>query len=306
MDPPTSSATRPRVDPLTAGLLAVAQHLRRGARPAVGLLARMNPRLRDYPVPLRFWPERSLRLDLRSPDSLQLLRHGCYPYQVAEERLAARVLQPGDVVYDVGANIGYLTLTFLHCVGPEGRIHAFEPSAAAFGYLRRNVSPADPVELVCKAVGSREGSTVLVEYHSLALSSVEGFGTPLSRKQTPRRSYPVEIVTLDAYHAGTGGPPPRFVKVDVEGSEADVFRGMQRLLAEAQPILLFEAASSRDLAASIAMVREAVPDAYRFARVAHAERLVALDCAEGATSNYFAIPDWAGERFRDVPLLTEN
>lgn len=296
-------AATARVDPLTAGLLALAQRLPRGASPAVRLLARLNPRLRDYPVPLRFWPQRSLHLDLRSPGSLPLLRHGCFPYQVAEERLAARALRPGDVVYDVGAHIGYLTLVFLQCVGPNGRVHAFEPSATAFAYLQRSVSPADPVELLRQAVGSREGSTVFAECEPLNYSSVDGYGTPLGRGRTVRH-YPVEVVTLDAYHARTGGPPPRFVKIDVEGYEVEVFRGMRRLLAEAQPILLFEAASPSELAANVAAVREVVPDAYRFARVTHDERLVPLEDAAGAeaTNNYFAIPEWASERFHDVAI----
>jgi FkbM family methyltransferase len=289
------------IDPLTAGLLAVAQRLPRGASPAVRLLARMNPRLHDYPVPLRFWPERSLHLDLRSPDSLLLLRHGCFPYQIAEERLAARALRPGDVVYDVGAHIGYMTLVFLRCVGPEGRVHAFEPSEKAFAYLERNVSPSDPVELRRQAVGSREGSILFAECDSLALSNVAGFGTPLSRGR-PERRYPVAVVTLDAHRARTGGPPPRFVKIDVEGYEVEVIRGMRKLLAEALPILLFEAASSRELAASVRALRELVPDAYRFARVAHDERLVPLDHSAGATCNYFAIPGWADDRFRDVAI----
>ncbi len=291
----------PRVDPLTAGLLAVAKRLPRGARPAVGLLARLNPKLRDYPVPLRFWPERRLRLDLRSADSLILLRNGCYPYQLAEERLAARALQPGDVVYDVGANLGYLTLVFLQCVGPTGRVHAFEPSPLAFSYLRRNVPPGDAAELNCRAVGSREGSIVFAEHEPLVYSAVEGFGTPLGGERAGRR-YPVEVVTLDGYHAQTGGPAPRFVKIDVEGYEAEVLRGMRRLLAEARPILLFEAASPAQLAANVAAIREAVPDAYRFVRIAHDERLVPFGESAGATNNYFAIPGWAGDRFRGVSI----
>jgi FkbM family methyltransferase len=297
----TMGTSTRQVDALTAGLLAVAQRLPRGARPTIALLARLNPKLRDYTVPMRFFPERRLRLDLRSPDSLTLLRNGCYPYQVAEERLAARLIRPDDVVYDVGANVGYLTLVFLECVGPKGRVHAFEPSARAFGYLRRNVSPTDPVELHCRAVGSREGSIEFAEHGVLAYSSVAGFGTPYSSTLRPARRYPVEVVTLDAYHARTGGPAPRFVKIDVEGYEVEVFRGMRRLLAEAEPILLFEAASAETVAANFAAIREASPHAYRFARIAHDQRLVPLEDLD-ATSNYLAIPGWAAERVRGLDL----
>jgi hypothetical protein len=75
---------------------------------------------------------------------------------------------------------------------------------------------------------------------------------------------------------------------------------MQKLLVDAEPILLFEANSHRELSASLGALREVVPEVYRFARIARDERLAPLEQAIGTTNNYFAIPSWAAGRFGAV------
>src|SRR5439155_7240762 len=50
-----------------------------------------------------------------------------------------RALKPGDVVWDVGANVGMYAMLIARAVGPAGRVCAFEPSRACFGRLQENI-----------------------------------------------------------------------------------------------------------------------------------------------------------------------
>lgn len=289
------------LDPLSRLLLRLISRLPRGASRALNAWARIDSRLQDLARPLHHWPERDLRLDLRTTEGPQFFVHGCYPYQLGEDELSMRVLRPGDVVYDVGANIGYMTLMFLKEVGTEGRVHSFEPSRRSFAYLERNLLADDPVVLVPKAVGGEAGEVVFEEFERLNLSSVAGYGTAESQARRPASRYAVEIVTLDAYAHATDSRPC-FVKIDVEGLEAEVFQGMRRLLADPAPIVLFEAVAPAELERCLEAVRGAGGAGYRFARIAHDGTLVALDRDQCATNNYFAIPEWALPRFEGVAL----
>lgn len=289
------------LDPFSRMLLDAAIRLPRGSARVINAWARLDPRLRDHPAPLRDWPERCLRLDLRDAESLQLLIHGYYPYQAAEDELCARVLRRGDVVYDVGANVGYMTLMFLHRVGASGQVHAFEPSRRCFDSLQRSLEPGDPVQLTQKAVGREAGEVVFEEHAALNLSSVAGFGTPQSSTRQPARRYTVQTITLDEYWKGQQATPC-LVKIDVEGFESQVFEGMRELLTQHAPILMFEAASSEELERNLAALGSAAPNVYQCARIAHDKTLVALDRTEGVTCNFFAVPEWAHERFDGIPL----
>jgi predicted methyltransferase len=58
-------------------------------------------------------------------------------YEPHELTTFRSIVKPGDVVADVGANVGYLTAHMADLVGPEGRVHAFEPSLTPLQYLRK-------------------------------------------------------------------------------------------------------------------------------------------------------------------------
>jgi FkbM family methyltransferase len=146
------------------------------------------------------------------------------------ERTFLDLLHPGDVVYDVGANIGWFSLLAARKVGPEGAVFAFEPSLANVVYLRMNVETNELTNVVAipAAVEQRDGWGSFSEDSSLEghLSSDGGSLVPL--------------VSLDAWPDLVGCRPPDVLKVDVEGAEADVLRGMKTLLRTAKPVLIIE------------------------------------------------------------------
>lgn len=132
---------------------------------------------------------------------------------------------------DVGANIGGVLERIVQRF-PNGRHLAFEP----LPHLAADLAQRFPqVEVHEAAAGERDGTaTFYRNARTDALSSLSKLGMPDSQLSTLE----VRIEMLDA--VAPGGYRPHFVKIDVEGAEAMVLRGARRLLAEAQPLVVFE------------------------------------------------------------------
>ncbi len=144
---------------------------------------------------------------------------------IDERQLFTGLLRDGMTVVDVGANIGYYALMARHYVGAGGRIFCFEPEPTNAAELRRNVSEnsLSNVTVVEAAVGNEPGSARL--WSGLNGSVVDGGG-----------DIEVPVVTLDSAVA----VPAHLVKVDVEGFEASVLKGAERLIRSHRPILFVE------------------------------------------------------------------
>ena len=94
-------------------------------------------------------------------DSLNLF--ACGVYEPLETRIFKRLINRNDVVFDVGANIGYYTLIATKLVGEKGRVFAFEPEPTNFSLLEKNVklNGYKNVVLMQKAVLNKTGKTKL-------------------------------------------------------------------------------------------------------------------------------------------------
>jgi hypothetical protein len=109
------------------------------------------------------WLGRGIDFAIRHPWAresrvrLNLFRHKGYWYhgrgrEAGTMALFQALLHPGQVAFDVGAHIGWITLWLAQLVGPQGRVLAFEPGSNNLGYLRRNVAPLPQVRLMEAAV----------------------------------------------------------------------------------------------------------------------------------------------------------
>jgi FkbM family methyltransferase len=179
-------------------------------------------------------------IDLRTFDLLEvslLLASPREPEFENEDRLLFRKLvKPGDVVYDIGANIGYHTVLFSSLAGPTGRVYAFEPQPALLPNLRRTVKGLHNALLLECALSDAEGTLTFHipdhGYHMLA-----SLGDP----GVPSQAVLCNAVTLDSVYERDEVKAPDFVKIDVEGAEPLVFRGAHRLLNRKHaPVLFFE------------------------------------------------------------------
>jgi FkbM family methyltransferase len=212
-------------------------------------------------------PARGLRLDPGAGDPAALT--GLYeaPVQTA----VAAELRAGDVVLDVGANIGFLTVLAARMVGPAGRVVAFEPVPGNAQLVRRNaaLNRQAQVQVVQAAVSDQEGTATLVLARYVGGAALEGADRP----PDACGELSVPVVTLDGWLAANAGRlpgPVRLVKVDVEGAEAAVLRGADALLRGQRPLVLLE------VDAAAAAAAEAKYEACRALLAGHGYRVERL------------------------------
>jgi FkbM family methyltransferase len=154
----------------------------------------------------------------------------------AVQAFLAEWLRPGDVFYDVGANVGFFTLLAARLVEPEGRVYAFEPVPANVSALKENVSlnALSNVQIVEAAVAEETGTALLAVQGSLT-SRLASDSEPLAAD-----AIRVAVVSLDDAVQRRGFRSPRVVKIDAEGSELAVLRGMEWILREHLPAVVCE------------------------------------------------------------------
>jgi FkbM family methyltransferase len=154
------------------------------------------------------------------------------------QQAMAEHLKAGSVFFDVGANVGFLTVLGAHLVGPGGKVYAFEPVASNADYVRRNcrVNGFSQVRVLEAAVSNQcgQGQLNLAAYSGgAALSSVEAPPDPAGTQM-------VDLVTIDAAVERDGLAPPHLVKIDVEGAELEVLQGMSVTAKRHRPIVIVE------------------------------------------------------------------
>lgn len=178
---------------------------------------------------------RRLILDLQSEKD-----HWLGTYEPVLQAAIARALGPGQVAYDIGANIGYTTMLLAEAVTPEGWVVAFEPLPANFSRLQENLT-LNPhgkwVEALPAAVGDRVGKARFLVHASRAMGKLSGSA---GRSVSYEQEISVELVTIDDYVLGNGGRPPDLVKIDVEGGERGVLAGMRGVMKKYRPTILLE------------------------------------------------------------------
>lgn len=169
------------------------------------------------------------------------------------ERTVLDLLSPGDVFYDLGANIGWYSLLAARKVGPNGSVVAFEPilENAFFAQWNATTNGLSNITVVPAAVTDRDGWMGFLKKGAL-MGRLEKDDSELQARRRAKFTFNstghalVPITTLDSWLAQTGRPAPRLVKVDVEGAELGVLRGMRKTIAAARPTLLIELHSTRE------------------------------------------------------------
>jgi FkbM family methyltransferase len=185
--------------------------------------------LPGYPLSLTFPAGKHLNLYLR-----RSIRYE--PHLLAQ---VERRLRPGDVAFDVGANIGIYTVLAAHLAGPSGAVYAFEPDPQNVRYLRGNVAAngLGNVQLFDAAVSCVEGESTLYQDTTTTRTS-SLLPDAWSPDPAPRIPLTVRTLVLDQFLPALDRLD--FIKIDVEGHEYEVLLGAQALLARFRPTLLAE------------------------------------------------------------------
>ncbi len=183
------------------------------------------------------------RLDLREGIDLSIYLLGSFEPSVT--RSYRRLVSAGDVVLDIGANVGSHTLPLARAVGDSGQVFAFEPTGWAFSKLEANLAlnpdlrsrvTAEQVMLV----STDESTLPAAIYSSWPLSSAAEVH-PLHRGRLMSTDE-ARAVTVDEYVARSVTGRVSFVKLDVDGAEPVVLAGAATTIARDRPAIMMEMA----------------------------------------------------------------
>lgn len=182
-------------------------------------------------------------LDLGEGIDLAIYLFGAF--EVATTRFLARVVKPGDVILDIGANIGAHTLPLARGCAEGGRVYAFEATDYACGKLRRNLelnpALAHRVEVIHAILSDRMDGKV----ESQIVSSWSVEASPAGRDALAGIAKSVgdaRVLTIDHWAEQTGLTKLDLVKIDVDGHEPKIFSGAMRTLERFRPKILMELA----------------------------------------------------------------
>lgn len=273
---------------VSKALLYVARRIPVGYWRIIRFAASRDRALWDYPLPLKCCPGLSLRADLRESVYTGIFRTGAIPHQQGFDRVCERLLRKGDVVFDVGANVGYTTMFFSSLVGEDGLVVSLEPVPRSFALLQRACGGGRLPNVKCLniAASNAEGELEMFVSEMLDRASVI--------EESGSVTVTVQADTLDSLATKFGFP--RFVKIDVEGFEATVIEGMQAILhQENSPIIVFEALNDSCRLQSCALIERHAIGHYSFHRIGISGELLRFDEQQGS-SDYLALPEWASAR----------
>lgn len=160
----------------------------------------------------------------------------------------SRTIEPGIHVLDIGAHVGSITVHCAKLVGECGTVHSFEPNPKVYKYLERNTRGYNNIQLHQVALSDAEGE--LPFYFNLNETDTGS----LNRRYLEHRlnlaeqtmanirdvltQIMVHTVTLDNYFSKLQLPQLGIIKIDVEGAEIRVLRGMQKTVAHIDRLVL--------------------------------------------------------------------
>ncbi|MGY5076784.1 FkbM family methyltransferase [Streptomyces nigrescens] len=193
----------------------------------------LNPWLRDHPrqrlVRTRFGAAMAV-------DTQDLIQRFVYLFGLWEPHMThwlQRRLRPGDTYIDVGANVGYFSLLASQLVGEEGRVVAIEASPTFHARVLQHaeINGCSNLRTVNAAVADERKTVTLIlaSSNNMGAASIVPYGGP-AESTLDVEAYPLPQV-LDADDIAGA----RVIKIDVEGAEGAVIRGLAPVLDKLRP-----------------------------------------------------------------------
>jgi FkbM family methyltransferase len=208
--------------------------------------------------------------------------------------ICSRIVRPGDTVLDIGANIGIVTLWLSELVGDTGSVHSFEPNPDVATVLLAGLEhkKVRNTSVHQYALGTERSTLeLMVPRHNRGSASLVRH-----KGREACDAYTVTTDTLSHVVAESGIGSIRFMKIDVEGFEEEVFRGGEEMFRTTPPdAILFESAGEKDTSADdrvIGMLRQHGYEIYVVPRCLtsmHVRRLRTSDRQDHFYSDLLAI-----------------
>lgn len=144
-------------------------------------------------------------------------------WERSELQLLPKLLKPGGVFLDVGANVGCYTAAAARCVGPAGIVHAFEPEPDIFAQLSAWASSANATQVICHQIAISDSEGALQMY--VPPPSFRNHNASASRYCAQMQEITVKRTTLDYFITSTQLRHIDLMKMDIEGHELNALRG---------------------------------------------------------------------------------
>lgn len=181
----------------------------------------------------------NLELHLNEGIDLHLFLFSNFQKHVFDNEIVK--IKKDAVIFDVGANAGYLTLFFAD-IAEKGQVHAFEPTHYAINKLVKNASlnPTLKERITVNQcfVSDKDDQKDLVAYSSWPLTGNES--THSIHKGVAKSTEDVKSITLDSYCIKHNIDRLDLIKIDTDGHEFDVLNGAKETIVKFQPQIVFE------------------------------------------------------------------
>ena len=177
--------------------------------------------------------------------AFQLFWYGGQYYEPITRALVQELLRPGGVFIDIGAHVGFFSLTAA-ITNPQVQVIAFEPNPKNFRILKANLCANDINSVQCEpcAISDHNGmETLYLANSDMSASLVQNFQEKYTRSAG---SVDVRVTSLDSYLSKFPARGPMVIKVDIEGHEPAFFKGAARSLETHHPDLILEVLDTED------------------------------------------------------------
>ncbi len=162
-------------------------------------------------------------------------------YEIDLSKALVDLGKPGMVAYDLGANIGYISLIMAIIVGARGQVFAFEALPENLERLKHNIAIndlGDRVRIIPKAVCDQNEELTFLVGPSGGTGKATGSAGRIDLVYSEQIK--VSGVTLDTFIFEQDHPEPDLIKLDIEGGEVLALPKMQGTLSRSKPIVLME------------------------------------------------------------------
>lgn len=185
----------------------------------------------------------SMQLLLPAGMDIYLLGAKTHDSEIRLSRWLSINLEQGDCFIDVGAHFGFFSLLASKLVGEEGHIFSFEAAPNTFQFLKKNTKQHENIQIFHRAVSDEKGSLTFhefpIQYSEYNTLHPEQFEGQNWFKNKPSKIVEVEAVILGIFF-NENKIKPNVIKIDVEGAEQKVVRGMMEYLKIHEVLLIIE------------------------------------------------------------------
>jgi len=154
-------------------------------------------------------------------------------YEPFDTELVKRIIKPGFICVDIGANAGYYSLLFAKLAGASGRVYAFEPEKNNYKMLLENIRSNKYTNIITKQCAVSDTSGFL----KLHISNDNAGDHRIAGAGAKGKFQEVEVVTIDSYFKGKIDRVD-YVKLDIQGADFKAIKGMENVIKNNPAIMI--------------------------------------------------------------------